>query len=183
MGSQRRCGFTTVLILESVMDQGPLVSHVWVLLLESLLYSFISGKVDVHLSTLVLQMGSRVKIMDNDILMIVNRVPVLLELMLVLLSAEVARSEAGITVALVQAAANVLSSVHFLLDFVVLCALHRLKGVASAEEALNLRVVVVVMDRMDLLGMLVLEPRVVEFVWETSSDLARSATRLGHNLA
>ena len=50
----------------------------------------------------------------------------------------------------------------------VMLTLHGLKGVARAEEALYLRVVVVVVRRLDLLWVLSLELNVMELVREAS---------------
>lgn len=120
--------------------------------------------------------------MVDNIRVVVNGVSMLLELMLVFLSTEVARSEAGVAIALIQTAANVLTLMDVLLDFAMLSALHRLKTVAGSEEALNLGVVAVVVDRLDHLRVIVLVPRVVELICITSDSFVRPAFRLRHNL-
>ena len=137
-------------------------------------------QVDVHLGTLILNMGRGSNVTEDDILVIANGEPVLLELMLVLLIAEVARSEAGVTIALVQAAADVLSV--DVLNFLVLSALLGLKGEARTEEAFNLRIVFVVMDWVNHLRVLALEPHVVELVWQTSMRFMGPSLILRHSL-
>ena len=120
---------------EVLAHKRPFVSHVWILLHYMLHLMLDLRQVDVHLGTLVLNMGRGSNVTEHDILVIANGEPVLLELMLVLLIAEVARSEAGVTIALVQAAADVLSV--DVLNFLVLSALLGLKGEARTEEAFN----------------------------------------------
>lgn len=165
---------------EVLAHKRPLVSHVWVLLHNMLHLMLDLRQVDVHLGTLVLNMGRGSNVTEDDILVVANGEPVLLELMLVLLIAEVARSEAGVTIALIQAAADVLSV--DVLNFLVLSALLGLKGEARTEEAFNLRIEFVVMDWVNHLRVLALESHVVELVWQTSTSFMGPSLILRHSL-
>jgi len=164
-----------------VVHERSLVSLVWVM--KSLFGCGIGGQVDVHLGTLVLDVSGISKVMDNDILVIVNGVHELIVLVVLLSHSEVARGELGLTVAAIKAATDVLTVVKLMLGLVMFMALHWLKGVSSTEEALNLGIVVIVVDWMDHFRVVMLELSVVEFVGQTSNMLVGPASSHGHLFA
>jgi len=65
----------------------------------------------------------------------------------------------------------------------VMGSLHRLEAIASAEEAFNLWVVVIVMHGLDKLRMTILIILIVELIWKTSANVAvQLACRTGGSL-